>query len=142
MLRVVRGVELRRRTWKKLHYKEKCSRPTIAVLQNQARRYRTSIEIKEKVKCLKCRIEYDSRMYSSCPLCEMRQKFLDKTKENIKPYQIDQENVTWNLRKGDEIEFGELDGNSITWIVLGTIKNKVLLLAKYGLAYMPYNNKM
>lgn len=124
----------------RLQYKERCSRPTIAVLQNMDRKY--SMGFEEKGKCPKCRIEYDRRIYSSCPLCEMRQKMLDKTKESMQQLQRNQYRTVSYLRKGDEIELGELNGNAIAWIVLDTMRDKALLLAKYGLAYMPYNNRM
>lgn len=101
-----------------------------------------SMGSEEKGKCPKCRIEYDRRIYSSCPLCEMRRKLLDKTKESMQQLQRNQDRTVSYLRKGDEIELGELNGNAIAWIVLDTMRDKALLLAKYGLSYMSYNNRM
>lgn len=136
------GCGISKANMEKLRHKERCSRPTIAALQSKDRKYSAAMDIEEKGKCLKCRIEYDRHMYLSCPLCEMQQKLQDKTKENVLQLQKYQGNFKRYLRKGDEVEFGEFDGNAITWIVLDTVNNKVMLMAKYGLAYMPFNDKM
>lgn len=68
---------------KKVNENEIKNYPTISPLsRTDMTRYSDAQMRNRKVKCQVCGIEYDSKMYKSCPLCEMRQQQLRQSYNN------------------------------------------------------------
>lgn len=124
-----------------LQSQERCTYPTISALNDMDRINETKRDSEDKVKCLKCCIEYSWRMYDSCPLCKARKELSD-FEMKYRLLQNHQSETSSHLQKGDEIEFGEICGKPVVWRVMDVDGNRALLLTKDGIGYMPYNRRM
>ncbi len=125
--------------------------PTISPLsRTDMTRYSDAHMRNRKVKCQVCGIEYDSTMYKTCPLCEMRQtgtsnmQSANKVNENILNVPPVDRSVNSSLyEKGGIIKFGMFDGKPVAWQILDINKkdNEILILSVEGLELRRYHSK-
>ena len=134
---------------------------TVSLLkEGDRKRYDSDNMGKSKVVCKICGITYHTNISKTCPLCELKNIFLDALEKNylinneIKNANIDSvEKDNWengnsvekeikkthDYKYGDTVKFGSYGGIPIEWLVIRVEENKIMIISKEGLCSMAYH---
>lgn len=119
--------------------------PTVAVVTHiDRKRYSNIQKMKSLKECVECRILYDGYKYNSCPLCDIKKKYIELTNKIEKTHKIEElckKDDGKKYKRGDVIRLGEYEGDAIEWIVLKVENDKILILSKCILDVKQYHIK-